>query len=59
MNRKDGMDGTRTPGRKILYPVDATAAKHGWSVPEETDQPREAYKNRPPIVPAPSPWPLE
>jgi uncharacterized cupin superfamily protein len=53
------MVGTRTPGRKILYPVEPAAARHGWSVEQETDSPREAYKDRPPIVPAPAPWPLE
>jgi len=27
-------------------------------VPTETDSPKEAYKDRPPIKPARSPWPL-
>jgi uncharacterized cupin superfamily protein len=53
------MVGTRTPGKKILYPVEPAAARHGWSVEQETGSPREAYKDRPPIVAAESPWPLE
>jgi len=52
------MYGTRTPGAPILYPVDETAAKHGWSVAVETDSPDEAYKDRPPIERVRSPWPL-
>ena len=43
------MYGTRTPGSSILYPVEPAAAKHGHSVEVETDDPDEAYKDRPPI----------
>ncbi len=52
------MVGTRSPDHTTHYPVDPTAARHGASVAEPTDSPREAYANRPPITPAPSPWPL-
>jgi uncharacterized cupin superfamily protein len=53
------MYGTRHEDATILYPVDAAAAKHGWSVATETDSPDEAYKDRPPIERVRSPWPLE
>jgi uncharacterized cupin superfamily protein len=52
------MVGTRSPDQKIRYLADPTAARHGAAVEVETDSPREAYVNRPPITPAPSPWPL-
>jgi uncharacterized cupin superfamily protein len=52
------MYGTRTPGSTILYPVEPAAAKHGHSVETETDSPKEAYKDRPPIEQVRSPWPL-
>jgi uncharacterized cupin superfamily protein len=52
------MVGTRSPDQEILYPADETAARHGVSVPQDTTSPREAYKDRPPIRPARSPWPL-
>ena len=52
------MYGTRTPDAKILYPVEPAAARHGRSVEVETDDPDEAYKDRPPIERVRSPWPL-
>jgi uncharacterized cupin superfamily protein len=52
------MVGTRAPDRTIRYPVEPAAAPYGASVAEETDSPRVAYAARPPITPAPSPWPL-
>jgi len=52
------MVGTRTPEHAVHYPVEPAAASHGASVSEATDSPREAYAGRPPIEPAPSPWPL-
>ena len=52
------MYGTRSPNAKILYPVEPAAAKHGHSVETETDSPREAYKDRPPLERRRSPWPL-
>jgi uncharacterized cupin superfamily protein len=52
------MVGTRAPDREIRYIADPVAARHGAAVPEDTDSPREAYRDRPPIRSAPSPWPL-
>jgi uncharacterized cupin superfamily protein len=52
------MVGTRAPDATIQYIPDPVAARHGAAVPEATDSPREAYRDRPPIRPAPSPWPL-
>jgi uncharacterized cupin superfamily protein len=52
------MVGTRDSNGTIRYPVEPAAAAHGASVAVETDSPREAYAARPPIEPAPSPWPL-
>jgi uncharacterized cupin superfamily protein len=37
------MVGARTPGKTFHYPADALAAKHGASVAQTTDSPREAY----------------
>jgi uncharacterized cupin superfamily protein len=53
------MVGTRvgTPSTTEYLPEPA-AARHGAAVPERTEDSREAYKDRPPIVPARSPWPL-
>jgi uncharacterized cupin superfamily protein len=51
------MVGTRSPDHAIHYPVDATAGAHGASVSTATDSPEEAYADRPPSGPAPSPWP--
>jgi hypothetical protein len=53
------MVGTRSPDDAIHYPVEPAAAKYGASVAVATDSPKEAYAGRPPIVPSPSPWPLE
>jgi uncharacterized cupin superfamily protein len=53
------MLGARRPDRKIHYPVEPAAARYGASVEVATDNPREAYAERPPIVPAaapPGPW---
>jgi mannose-6-phosphate isomerase-like protein (cupin superfamily) len=50
------MAGTRSPDLTIRYIAEAAAAKHGYAVPVDTDSPREAYADRPPIAPAPSPW---
>jgi mannose-6-phosphate isomerase-like protein (cupin superfamily) len=52
------MVGTRSPDATINYLPDAAAASHGHAVDVATDSPREAYVDRPPIVPARSPWPL-
>ena len=53
------MVGTRAPNNEIQYLVEPAAAKYGHSVETQTDSPREAYKDRPPIEPTRSPWPLE
>jgi uncharacterized cupin superfamily protein len=50
------MVGTRSPDHTTQYIAEAAAAKYGVAVEVDTDSAREAYKNRPPIVPAPSPW---
>jgi uncharacterized cupin superfamily protein len=52
------MVGTRSPDQTVHYPVEPAAARHGASVAAATDSARGAYAERPPIVPAPSPWPL-
>jgi uncharacterized cupin superfamily protein len=52
------MVGTRSPDTKIRYLPNPAAAKHGAAVETESNSPREVYKDRPPIVPAKSPWPL-
>jgi uncharacterized cupin superfamily protein len=51
------MAGTRSGGQ-ITYLPDATAARYDASVERESTSPREVYADRPPIVPARSPWPL-
>jgi uncharacterized cupin superfamily protein len=53
------MVGTRDPDDTTNYLADPTALRHGAAVTEPTDSAREAYKDRPPIRPARSPWPLE
>jgi uncharacterized cupin superfamily protein len=50
------MVGTRSSDHETRYLADPVALAHGAAVPEETDSPRQAYKDRPPIVPARSPW---
>jgi uncharacterized cupin superfamily protein len=41
------MVGARGPGKKLHYPVTELAQKHGAAAPEETDDPREAYREWP------------
>ncbi|MDQ6835561.1 MAG: cupin domain-containing protein [Actinomycetota bacterium] len=52
------MVGTRSPDHTLHYPAEPAAARHGAAVAVATDSPREAYAERPPMVPARSPWPL-
>jgi uncharacterized cupin superfamily protein len=52
------MLGGRSDDHTIEYPADPVAARHGVSVERTTTSAREAYKDRPPIVPASSPWPF-
>ena len=51
------MVGTRSPDHTIYYPADPVAAKHGAAVAVATAWAREAYADRPPIVPARPAWP--
>lgn len=49
--------GARVEGKTIEYPVDELAARHGASVREATDDPRQAYAEAGPMpAPIPSPW---
>jgi mannose-6-phosphate isomerase-like protein (cupin superfamily) len=52
------MVGTRDPDQKINYIAEPAAAGYGAAVAVDTESAREAYANRPPIVPSRSPWPL-
>jgi uncharacterized cupin superfamily protein len=52
------MVGTRAPDDTTNYLAEPAAARHGAAVPVDTDSAKEAYAERPPIVPARSPWPL-
>jgi len=51
------MVGTRSPDKTIHYPVSEVASRHGASVPESTNSPREAYADYPRGVPTRFPWP--
>jgi uncharacterized cupin superfamily protein len=53
------MVGTRSEHHETRYLPDPAAARHGAAVAAETDSPREAYRDRPPIVPARAAWPAE
>ena len=52
------MVGARSADHTTRYLAEPAAAKYGAAVERETDSPKEAYADRPPIVPARSPWPL-
>jgi uncharacterized cupin superfamily protein len=52
------MVGARSAGHTTHYPAEPVAQRHGAAVQVPTDSPREAYADRPPLRPAPSPWPL-
>lgn len=53
------MAGARGPGKQLHYPPDETAARHGAAAPEETDTPREAYRDWPrEFEPVRVTWPL-
>jgi hypothetical protein len=41
------MVGTRGPEKTLHYPVTELAQKHGAAAPEETSNPREAYREWP------------
>ena len=54
------MVGARGGGKKLHYPRSELAARYGASAPEETDTPREAYREWPgEITPVRATWPLE
>ncbi len=53
------MVGARGEGKKLHYPVSEVAARHGASAPEETDTPREAYRDwSREYTPVRATWPL-
>jgi quercetin dioxygenase-like cupin family protein len=52
------MVGTRSHGDVTRYIPDPVAARYGAAVEVESGSAREVYRDRPPIVPARSPWPL-
>ena len=41
------MVGARGPGKTLCYPVTELAREHGVAAPEETDDPRQAYREVP------------
>jgi len=46
-------------GKKLHYPVSEAAARYGASTPEETDTPREAYRDwSRDFTPVRATWPL-
>jgi len=54
------MVGARGEGKKLHYPPSEVAARHGASAPEETDSPREAYREWPrEYTPVRATWPLQ
>ena len=53
------MVGNRSPDHSTQYIPDPAAARHGAAVEVASSSPREVYADRPPIVPARSPWPLD
>ena len=54
------MIGGRREGKTLHYPVDEQAATYGASAPEETDDPRLAYREWPSeFTPIPAEWPPE
>jgi uncharacterized cupin superfamily protein len=53
------MIGGRSAENTVTYPVDPVAARHGASVKQETNDPKEAYADRRgPVTRVPSPWPI-
>ena len=54
------MIGTRLADNAPHYPADPTAARHGASVKQDTDDPKVAYADRRgPATQVRSPWPLK
>jgi uncharacterized cupin superfamily protein len=51
------MVGRRSPDEATRYIPDPVARRHGAAVDRETDDPRVAYRDRPPIRRVRSPWP--
>jgi uncharacterized cupin superfamily protein len=53
------MVGARGPGKMLHYPVTELAQKHGVAAPEETDDPRQAYREVPRnFQRVKAPWPV-
>jgi uncharacterized cupin superfamily protein len=53
------MVGARGPGKTLHYPVTELAQKHGVAAPEETDDPRQAYRDVPRnFSRVKAPWPV-
>lgn len=53
------MAGMRGEGKKLHYPVSEAAARYGASTPDETDTPREAYRDwSRDFMPVRATWPL-
>jgi uncharacterized cupin superfamily protein len=53
------MVGARGEGKQLHYPLSELAARYGAAAPEETDTPREAYREWPgEFVPVRASWPL-
>jgi hypothetical protein len=53
------MVGARGPGKTLHYPVTELAQKHGVAAPEETDDPRQAYREVPRnFQRVKAPWPV-
>ena len=54
------MVGARSEGKTLHYPRSEVAARHGASAPEDTDSPREAYREwGRDFTPVRATWPLE
>jgi uncharacterized cupin superfamily protein len=53
------MVGARGPGKTLHYPITELAQKHGVAAPEETDDPRQAYRDVPRnFSRVKAPWPV-
>jgi uncharacterized cupin superfamily protein len=54
------MVGARGEGKELHYPKNDVAARYGASAPEDTDNPREAYREwTPGFTPVRAAWPID